>query len=202
MKFSFFLIYLALLVVFALGVVYGADVNVGWIASVVSPDGSNKPDTYRLYRRTSNTSLALLAEFSAYVNGQPLTKTIDTTAVAGTKYYYALSAHNAAGESPLTPEGAIVATDGGMVALDIPTGRSGLISRRFGDTSTIVSILVNKSDTVAVNDSTKAATATVTVNTPADKTVLVSYRTSDGSTLIPMLVNQNQVLMINGSKQP
>jgi hypothetical protein len=94
-----------------------------------------------------------------------------------------------------------VAIDAQTIGVDMPTDRMPLVSRRATDGSSIISILVNRSDIVAVNDSMLAVTATVTINTPPGKTVLISHRATDGSTIVPLLINASQAVFINGQNK-
>lgn len=171
-----------------------------WQAPPIKPDQSDAPATYRIYRRTVNNSYELLREIPAAIGAQSV-EAVDDTTVTGLKYCYQVSAANTAGESAPTNEACGISIVGDMIGVDIPANRTGLISRRATDGSTLVSFLVNSSDIVAVNDSVLAPSATVTIVTPPGKTVLISKRATDGSTIVPMLVNKSESVFINGQQK-
>jgi hypothetical protein len=183
-----------------------ADLLISWKPGLVAADFSNVPASFRLYRRAVNAPYELLQEIAVarLPDGTIAAEfsTMDTTVAIGAEYCYQVSAANAAGESSPSNEGCAIPIDGQTVALQIPSGRTPLISRRATDASSLVSILANKSDVVSINDSTLAPAATVVMAAPAGKTVLVSKRANDGSSLFSILVNKSQVLFINEIKQP
>jgi hypothetical protein len=70
----------------------GKGVNVSW--SAPANNGGSAITGYKVYRRTSSTSLAVVASLGN------VTSFKDTTTARGVSYYYAVSAVNVAGESP------------------------------------------------------------------------------------------------------
>lgn len=168
----------------------------------------NQPQTWRIYRRTVDQPMSLLAEIPANAVQGPngttqsiVSSAIDATAVVGAKYCYQVSAWNTAGESAPTNEACGIAIEGEMIGVDIPATRTGLVSRRATDGSNLISFLVNNSDIVAINDSVAAVKATVTIVTPPGKIVLISKRATDGSTIVSTLVNKSTAVFINGQQK-
>lgn len=186
--------------------VYLLALLLSWKAGAMVPCHSNWPQRLKIYRRAATAPYDLLQEIPVTwpTDGSmpPQNWTLqDTTAAAGVKYCYQVTAANSAGESGPTNEACGIPIDGEMIAVDIPAERIPLVSRRATDGSQIVSFLLNKSDTVAVNDSIAAVTATVTIATPAGKTVLISRRATDGSNIVSTLVNKSEPVYVNGQKK-
>jgi hypothetical protein len=197
--------YTLVLILFLVGNASAAEIVLTWQAGALNPDLGNVPATFNVYRRASAAPYDLLQTIPVVRLADntitPNWAATDATAVLGVKYCYQVSAANTIGESPASNEACSVAIDAKTIGVDMPTDRLPLVSRRATDGSNIISILVNRSDIVAVNDSTLAVTATVTINTPPGKTVLISHRATDEGTIVPLLINASPVIFINGQSK-